>query len=153
MKFICPLVVVEDINKAKDFYINILGQRVRNDFGENVIFESNFAIHQKAHFQKLIQNREIFPCSNSFELYFEADDIEEVEKTLVENHVEFLHNVQVQPWQQKVCRIYDLDGNIIEIGESMKCLCKRLETAGNDLIGISALTGLAEEKVKKLLQI
>ena len=55
MKFICPLIVVDDIKKSRHLYEVILGQTVKMDFGENVTFEGDFAIHQRAHFQKLIK--------------------------------------------------------------------------------------------------
>lgn len=47
MKFMCPLVVVKDINRSRDFYENVLGQRVKYDYGENITFHGDFALHQK----------------------------------------------------------------------------------------------------------
>ncbi len=43
MKFICPLIVVDDIQKSRHLYENILGQTVIKDYGENVIFAGDFA--------------------------------------------------------------------------------------------------------------
>jgi catechol 2,3-dioxygenase-like lactoylglutathione lyase family enzyme len=45
MKYICPLIVVKDIAESRHFYENILGQKVKYDFGENVTFEGDFSIH------------------------------------------------------------------------------------------------------------
>jgi len=36
MKFICPLVVVEDVKKSRFLYEKILGQTVKMDLGENI---------------------------------------------------------------------------------------------------------------------
>jgi len=113
MKYICSLITVADIDRSKSFYQNILNQKIKFDYGENVFFEAGFAIHLKSHFQNLIGNKEIFSKSNAFELYFETEKIEDIEKILEENKVEFIHKVKEQPWKQKVLRFYDPDGNII----------------------------------------
>ena len=53
MKYVCSLIVVEDIQRSRDFYERILKQKVKYDFGENVTFEGGFAIHLKKHFEKI----------------------------------------------------------------------------------------------------
>jgi catechol 2,3-dioxygenase-like lactoylglutathione lyase family enzyme len=123
MKFICPLVVVKDINRARHFYEDILGQVVKYDFGENIQFEGDFSIHLEKHFKELIDstgNKVIQHQSNNFELYFESENIIELERKLKLAEVEFIHDLTEQPWGQKVIRVYDYDGHIIEIGESME---------------------------------
>lgn len=119
MKYICPLIVVEDIHRSRFLYEKILKQKVKVDHGENVVFEGDFAIHQKTHFQSLI-NYPIKRYSNNFELYFEEENLGEIESTLKEYNFEFIHRIEEQPWKQKVLRFYDYDKNIIEIGEPIK---------------------------------
>jgi extradiol dioxygenase family protein len=116
MKYICSLIVVEDINKSRKFYEEIMEQKVENDYGENVVF-NGFAIHLKSHFKNLIKNKEIKENAHHFELYFEHNDLENFIEKLKKNNVEFIHELEMQSWGQKVIRIYDLDNNIIEIGE------------------------------------
>jgi len=110
MKFICPLVVVEDVQKSRFLYEHILGQTVKMDFGENITFHGDFAIHQKNHFKTLINNSPISIKSNNFELYFEDDDLETIVNKLKDNGFEFLHEIVEQPWKQKVVRFYDYGG-------------------------------------------
>ena len=76
MKFICPLIVVNNMGASRSFYEKVLNQNVQFDFGENVLFESGFAIHLKSHFSDLINTGEndIIEKSNNFELYFEEED-------------------------------------------------------------------------------
>lgn len=147
MKYICSLITVENMNIAKEFYINILNQRIKYDFGENIMFESGFAIHLRSHYFNLIDNKEIIKGSNSFELYFEYDDIDSFEKVLCENEVEFIHEVREQPWRQKVVRFYDPDKNIIEVGESIEHLSYRLSKEGIKLEEICRITNMPEEFV------
>jgi hypothetical protein len=120
MKYICPLIVVEDVNRSRFLYEKILKQKVKADYGENIVFEGDFALHQEAHFQSLINNYPIKKYSNNFELYFEEENLGEIEKTLKENDFEFIHQKREQPWKQKVLRFYDYDKNIVEIGEPIK---------------------------------
>ncbi len=151
MKFICPLVVVNDIQKSRHLYETILGQKVKTDFGENVTFYGDFSIHQKAHFSKLI-NSPISSKSNNFELYFEDDKIVDVVDTLHELNFEFVHDLQEQPWRQFVVRFYDYDFNIIEIGEPMEHVVYRLYCENMSLDKISKITYMPEEAVSEAIK-
>ncbi len=148
MKYICPLITVSDIKRSHDFYEILLDQKVKYDFGENVTFEGDFAIHLRSHFQSLIDNKEIRTGGNNFELYFEYDDVEQMVKKLKENKISFVHDVREQPWRQKVVRFYDPDENIIEIGESLEYLSFRLSKEGLSVEQISATSNMPVEFVK-----
>ncbi len=149
MKFICPLIVVEDVKRSRYLYEVLLGQKVKSDFGENVAFEGDFAIHQKNHFQKLINDSPIISRSNNFELYFEEDDLEPIVEKLRENDFEFVHNIVEQPWKQRVVRFYDYDKNIIEIGETLEHVALRLYQDNYTIEEICRITYLPEDVVKK----
>lgn len=119
MKYICPLITVEDIKVSRHFYETILQQKVKHDFGENIVFEGDFAIHLKSHFSELITNKTIIQPNNSFELYFEDNALDDLVNKLKQYKVEFIHDVREQPWRQRVARFYDPDKNIIEVGEPL----------------------------------
>ncbi|MBK9580085.1 MAG: glyoxalase/bleomycin resistance/dioxygenase family protein [Fibrobacteres bacterium] len=151
MKFICTLVVVEDISKSRKLYETILNQKVLTDYGENIAFEGGFAIHKLDHFQGLICNKVIQKKSNAFELYFEDDDLEGIETKLQNEELEFIHQIIEQPWRQKVLRFYDYDKNLIEIGESMEHVAFRLYKEGKTKNEISSITYLSIEKIDAAL--
>ncbi len=148
MKFVCPLIVVEDIKKSREFYENVLGQTVKLDFGENITFKGDFAIHQKSHFQSLINNAAVSLKSNSFELYFEDESLDELEATLKDLTMEFVHEIREQPWKQRVLRFYDYDKNLIEVGEPMQFVAYRLSLEGYSLDDIVTITYLSQEMVQ-----
>lgn len=137
MKYICSLITVSDINRSRNFYENLLNQKVKYDFGENVTFHGDFAIHLQSHFKELIDNKEILHGGNNFELYFEYDNVEQIVKELKANNISFVHEIREQPWRQKVVRFYDPDKNIIEIGESLEFLAYRLKNDGLTIEQIS----------------
>ena len=48
LKFISPLIVVEDMARSRQFYEQLLEQKVKFDFGVDVAFEGDFTIHLKS---------------------------------------------------------------------------------------------------------
>ena len=148
----CPLIVVEDIKKSRHLYENILEQTVKMDFGENITFEGDFAIHQRDHFQTLIGNKDVIKKSNSFELYFEHDELSEIVKKIKELGLEFVHEIVEQPWKQLVVRFYDYDKNIIEVGERLEHTAYRLFKQNYSYEDICKITYLCIEAVMKAIK-
>lgn len=149
MKYICSLITVTDIKRSREFYEKLLNQKIKYDFGENVTFYGDFAIHLQTHFKELIDNKEIRSGENNFELYFEDDDIDNIVKLLKENNVLFVHEIREQAWRQKVVRFYDPDKNVVEIGETLECLSFRLSKEGLSIEQISRITNMPLEFVKE----
>ncbi|MDR2962406.1 MAG: VOC family protein [Bacteroidales bacterium] len=141
VKFVCPLITVTDMKRSRDFYEQVLGQKVEADYGQNVLFEG-FAIHLRSHFSLLIDNKEVLAGGNNGELYFEYDNVAHMVAKLKSANVEFVHELREQPWKQFVVRFYDPDQNIIEIGETMEYVSRRLHKQGNSVEEIAAMTGL-----------
>jgi len=152
IRFVCSLIVVSDMEVSCHFYEKILGQKVKYNFGENITFEGDFAIHQKAHYQMLIDQKEIRNGGNNLELYFEYDDVDEIALKLQEHQVAFVHPVRYQPWRQKVVRFYDPDMHIIEIGETMEHLAYRLFNENLTVEDISGITMLPLEFIHAAIE-
>jgi len=152
MKFICPLLVVKNMAKSRDFYESVLEQKIKFDFGENVTFEGDFAIHWQEHYSNLLNKSINLSKSHSFELYFETEQMEKTIEKLKRNNVEFLHDLREQPWGQLVVRFYDPDNHIIEIGETLESLARRLTASGMTCEQISDKTSLPLEYVRTLLK-
>ncbi len=152
MKFICPLIVVDDIEISRSFYETVLDQKVKYDFGENVTFEGDFAIHLKSHFSELINVRpnDITQKSNNCELYFEEDNLEGLLDRLKNiASLEYIHGIKEQPWGQRVIRFYDPDMHIIEVGESMESVAKRFLNKGLTIEETAKRISMPTEFVKR----
>lgn len=131
MKYESSLIAVKDIKRAVKFYQEILEQRVISDFGTNVSFKAGFALQEG--FDNLIgiTESELKNKSNSFELYFEEEEIEKfIEKIKKIDDIEILHDIKEYPWGQRVIRFYDFDKNLIEVGEPMEFVIKRFLKSG-----------------------
>lgn len=154
MKYICPLLVVEDLKKSRRFYSEVLDQKEKLDLGENVTFEGDFALHKQSHFDKLLgvaaAGHSPSICHNH-ELYFEDNLIEERLAKLMEHQVRLLHPIKEQPWGQRVIRFYDPDGHIIEVGESMEAVVRRFSAKGLQPEEIATRVGLPIEFINYAL--
>jgi predicted enzyme related to lactoylglutathione lyase len=148
MKFICALITVNDMERSRYFYEKVLEQKVKYDFGENITFHGDFAVHLRSHFKELIDNKDIKDNANNCELYFEYDDLEQMEEKLNKEGVKFVHSIREQPWRQKVMRFYDPDENIVEVGESLEHLSHRLHREGMEVEKISKIIKMPESFVK-----
>jgi catechol 2,3-dioxygenase-like lactoylglutathione lyase family enzyme len=154
LKYICPLLVVEDLDKSRRFYREVLDQKEKLDLGENITFEGDFALHKQSHFDKLLgvaAARHSPNICHNHELYFEDDRLEARLKKLMEHKVLLLHPIKEQPWGQRVIRFYDPDGHIIEVGESMEAVVRRFSAEGLQSEEIAARIGMPIEFINYAL--
>lgn len=113
------LLVVDDIEKSIVFYKEIFGLQVLKHFDGNVILTEGLVLQDRKIWESLIG--QIVSCgSNASELYFVENNLEEFQKKLEESsfEIEYVHKLKEYDWGQKAIRIYDLDGHMIEIGET-----------------------------------
>lgn len=123
MRFVNPIPFVQDIGRSREFYRDRLGLRVLDDFGNFVLFESGFAIHEGRSLERTIWRTE-HPAGepygrNNLLLYFEHDDVDAAFESIAP-HVEMIHMVEQQAWGQRVFRFYDPDGHVVEVGEPQR---------------------------------
>jgi hypothetical protein len=63
--------------------------------------------------------------------------------------VTFVHDIQEQPWGQRVARLRDPDGHLVEIGEIMEAVVRRLRGQGLAAEEIRARTGMPMEFIEE----
>jgi catechol 2,3-dioxygenase-like lactoylglutathione lyase family enzyme len=146
------VIFVEDIAASRRFYEELLGQKVEMDFGPNVGFEGGFALWQVDHAFEMVYARSPDTTEplgrRNFELYFEAADLETVSARLEEAGVAFVHALREQPWGQRVLRVHDPDGHVVEIGEPMPAVIVRLLDEGMSAEDAATRTGMPLEIVE-----
>jgi catechol 2,3-dioxygenase-like lactoylglutathione lyase family enzyme len=155
LKFVSPLIVVEEMARARHFYEHLLGQKVKFDFGPNVTFQGDFAIHLRSHFQSLLGEESQYPVARKAhwgELYFETEELEPVYQRVCEAGIEFIHAICEQPWGQRVMRLYDPDGHIVEIGETMEAVVRRFHTQGFSVDRIMEKSAMPREFVEHAIR-
>ena len=117
MKLKNVLIVVKDIQKARQFYQELFGLTMILDNEGNMILTEGLVLQDEKIWKEFL-GRDIVPESNSCELYFEEPDIEGFIEKLERLYpdVQYVNRLMAHSWRQKVIRFYDPDGNLIEVG-------------------------------------
>lgn len=152
IKLVSSVLFVKDIQASRHFYETVLAQKVLMDHGPNVGFEGGFAIWQTDHAHQMIFGTLQEKGKDNSELYFETNTLDDFLNTLNDQAVKFIHPIREQPWGQRVVRFYDLDDNIIEVGEPMPAVIIRYAQQGLTAEQIAAKTSMPLEIVKQILE-
>lgn len=120
MKYCNTLIAVSDMPASLQFYKDLFGLDIAVDLGWCKALTCGLTLQE--HFDEIAG----FPAetmryrSNTMELYFETEDFEEF-ITLLDAHpaAERLHEPRIYPWLQRGIHIFDPDGHLIEVSESM----------------------------------
>lgn len=117
MKLKNTLIVVKNIEKAKQFYYDLFGLEMLRDNDGNMILTDGLVLQEEKYWKEFLK-RDIIPQSNSCELYFEEADIEGFVENLEKLYpdIQYVNRLMTHSWGQRVVRFYDLDGNLIEVG-------------------------------------
>lgn len=145
------LIVVSDIERSKAFYRDLFGLAVVTDFGENVILTEGLVLQEKKLWESFI-GRSMISGGNDAELYFEENDIDRFLERMENSEypIEYLNKCITHDWGQRVIRIYDPDGHIIEIGESMEYVARRFLKQGMTAEQVAAKTQLPLSQIEEM---
>ena len=154
MKFKGPMLVVKDIERAKRFYTEVIGVRVIADFGENATLTGGLALQTESSWSTFTDCTSDFFSyhGNDTEMYFEEEDFDGFLEKIAALEVERVGEDLEMPWGQKVIRLYDPDKHIVEIGEDMKVMMKRLRATGLSIQQLSEKTFMSPKMVERMLK-
>lgn len=152
MRYTCALISVTDIDASREFYEDLFGLEVYQNYGKNVAFTCGLALQQDFDWLVDLPKEEIMKKSNNAEIVFEESNFDEfLVKLRKYSKLEYLGEVIEHSWGQRVIRFYDLDGHIIEVGEDMQMVIKRFLASGMTLEEVSAKMDVSIEDLAKLL--
>lgn len=145
------LIVVEDIERSKRFYRDLFGLRTTADFDGNVVLTEGLALQDRRVWERLVQ-KEIVYGDGDKELYFEENNLDAFLKKLeaYPEPIRYFHKPMEHTWGQRVVRICDPDGHVIEVGEAMDFVAKRFYEAGMSLEEVSEKTQLPLDQVRRI---
>ena len=110
------LICVKDIEASKRFYKELFGLSVILDGDCNVMLTEGLVLQEKSTWEQELNQKVIFE-SHTTELYFEENNMDE----FVEKVKQYIPKIKIVTpyeeleWGQKILRLYDLDGNLIEV--------------------------------------
>ena len=153
MKYTCTVISVADINLSRKFYEDLFGLELYQNYGINISFTCGLALQQEFNWLINIPKEQILKKSNNIELCFEEENFDNfLEKLKEYPDIKYLGDVKEYSWGQRVVRFYDLDGHLVEVGESMKMVINRFLAGGLTMDEISIKMGVSVEDLEKLLK-
>jgi len=125
VRFVNTIVFVKNIEASKEFYTNIVGLHILDDYGTIVFFENHFVIHNAQSITHTVFKRDDPAAADNqgrknILIYLESDTLEETYEKIRNAAVNILHGIEKQEWGQRVFRFYDPDGHMVEIGEPFR---------------------------------
>ncbi|MGE4552523.1 MAG: VOC family protein [Desulfovibrionaceae bacterium] len=154
-RFAGPAVLVRDLAASRRFYEEILEQTVLADHGPHVAYAGGFSLWLADHASALLAGPEggapVSPDGHGFELYFEDEALDAAWARAEAAGARVLHPIVVQPWLQRCFRLLDPDGHVVEVGEPLPGLIRRLAAEGLDAAEISRRTSIPADQVAAAL--
>lgn len=119
MKLKNIVIVVKDIERSKQFYKELFGLDVILDQEGNVILTEGLVLQEAKVWEQAI-GQDVVWKNHASELYFEETDLE----LFLEKLQKYEREIQILSWPEaaegarRAVRLYDPDGNMIEVGEA-----------------------------------
>jgi len=115
------LIVVNDINRSKKFYKELFGLDVLRDFDNNVILTQGLVLQERESWEQAVGEPVSYGGRDTV-LYFEEYDLDSFLKRIEGSgwNRHFLNPLQALENGQKMVRLCDPDGHVIEIREMEK---------------------------------
>lgn len=131
MKLKNVLLVVDDIEKSRQFYQELFGLRVVTDFGGNMILTEGLVLQDRRIWESFVQKTVEYGTHDA-ELYFEENDMDSFIDRLEHSgwQISYVNPLMEHDWGQRVIRLYDPDHHVIEVGESLDYVARRFLKAG-----------------------
>ena len=130
MQYMCTLLAVTDMARAKRFYCDLLGMTVTADFGANITLDGRITLQPMDTWKSFLRTDAVTLRHNASALCFETDDLDALIQRLETHSVRLVHPPRTQAWGQRVVRFYDPDGHILEAGEPIQAVVRRFRDQG-----------------------
>ena len=150
-----PLFAVRDMERALAFYRGVLGLEVVHDFGANVVLTGGLSLQTLETWAEFLDKptEDIRFGGNDAEMYYVAEDFDAFLGVLKDHPETKLVRPPVEHrWGQRAVRLYDPDGHIIEVGESLDKVAKRFRDSGLNEEGVARRMDISLEYARDLLK-
>lgn len=118
MKLKNIVIVVKDIESSKQFYKELFGLDVILDQEGNAILTEGLVLQESKVWEETLGQKVVWK-NHASELYFEETDLELFLEKLqkYEREIQYVYLPEEGESKKRAVRLYDLDGNMIEVGE------------------------------------
>ncbi len=131
MRIGTTILSVKDIAESVRFYREVLGLTIEDDSGPYVKISDRLALRSEPLWKDMLGRDDVTYGSNDSEVYFEELDFDGfIDRLRVTEGIRYIQGPETNRWGQRVVKIYDPDMHIIEIGEDIRSVCRRLMERG-----------------------
>ncbi len=118
MKLKNIVIVVKDVERSKQFYKELFGLDVILDQEGNVILTEGLVLQEAKVWEQAI-GQDVVWKNHASELYFEETELDLFLEKLqqYEQKIQYVYLPEEGESKKRAVRLYDLDGNMIEVGE------------------------------------
>lgn len=118
MKLKNIVIVVKDVEKSKQFYKELFGLDVILDQEGNAILTEGLVLQESKVWEETLGQKVVWK-NHASELYFEETDLDLFLEKLqqYEQKIQYVYLPEEGESKKRAVRLYDLDGNMIEVGE------------------------------------
>lgn len=118
MKLKNIVIVVKDVESSKQFYKELFGLDVILDQEGNVILTEGLVLQEAKVWEQAL-GQDVVWKNHASELYFEETDLDLFLEKLqqYEQKIQYVYLPEEGESKKRAVRLYDLDGNMIEVGE------------------------------------
>ena len=119
MKLKNIVIVVKDVERSKQFYKELFGLDVILDQEGNAILTEGLVLQESEVWEETLGQKVVWK-NHASELYFEETDLELFLEKLqkYEREIKILSLPEAAEGARRAVRLYDPDGNMIEVGEA-----------------------------------
>lgn len=119
MKLKNIVIVVKDVESSKQFYKELFGLDVILDQEGNAILTEGLVLQESKVWEETLGQKVVWK-NHASELYFEETDLELFLEKLqkYEREIKILSLPEAVEGARRAVRLYDPDGNMIEVGEA-----------------------------------
>ncbi len=149
--FHSAVIFVRDINVSETFYHEVLDQEKEFDFGTNILFKSGLSLWQIKAGHEIESIAGSSTDKNTFELYFETEDIAGSVRKIQSAGVEMLHGLKTESWGQQTIRFFDPDHHLIEVGESLSTFVIRIFRETGSIDATAGITGVDKDTIQRIV--
>lgn len=118
MKLKNIVIVVKDVERSKQFYKELFGLDVILDQEGNAILTEGLVLQESKVWEETLGQKVVWK-NHASELYFEETDLDLFLEKLqqYEQKIQYVYLPEEGESKKRAVRLYDLDGNMIEVGE------------------------------------
>ncbi len=160
IRFKGPAAYIADLDRSRAFYEDLLGLTVLRVMSRGatpiaVAYTEGLSIWLASDaYASICGNASLAPQNlrgGNWENTFETEGYAEIYARLRDAGAEFLYEPRTLPWGQRGFRVYDPDGHILDISETMNASVRRQATEGKTPEEISATSGFTVDEVRQMV--